>query len=72
MDNFITPGKGIHAYRLFNLAIVDVIGTIIFAIGLSYILKINVLITILSVFLLGIITHRLFHIRTTIDRLLFV
>ena len=35
------PGKGVHKYRIFNIAIVDVILTIIFAYFIAYLLKID-------------------------------
>ena len=75
------PGKGVHSIRIFNIAIVDVLFTIIlalvFAIFFKYVIKIQgtflkiFIITLLSLFILGIILHRLFCVRTTIDKLLF-
>jgi len=67
-------GQGIHSYRIFNIAIVDVLFTVLGA----YIIYLFVpkypysFFYILSgLFLLGIILHRLFCVRTTIDKLLF-
>lgn len=65
-------GKGVHSYRMFNLAIVDIGLTIL----LSYLIyrllpNYNFFIILLSLFLLGIILHRIFCVRTTIDKLLF-
>ena len=65
------PGKGIHSYRLFGIAIADVIMTIIGAILISFFFKISFIKTLLVLFLLGIVLHRLFCVRTTIDKLLF-
>jgi hypothetical protein len=65
------PNKGIHSYRLFGVAIVDVIFTIIGAIIISYFSKRSFIYTVIFLFLLGIILHRLFCVRTTIDTLLF-
>jgi hypothetical protein len=65
------PNKGIHSYRFMGLAIMDVIMTIILAFFISYFLKISFLYTTISLFALGIILHRLFCVRTTIDKLLF-
>ena len=64
------PGKGIH-FHVFGIAIMDVLMTIIGAGILSYIFKWNFLITLIVLFLSGIILHRLFCVRTTIDKLLF-
>jgi uncharacterized membrane protein YcaP (DUF421 family) len=70
-DLFGIPGKGIHSYRVFNVAIVDVIETIIGAAIFSYIFKTHFIYTTIAFFILGIILHRLFCVRTTIDKLLF-
>lgn len=77
-DIFGKPGQGIHQYRLFNIAIFDFVGTILLAIGLYYLLPknlqtvYNLVGLILLVFLTGIVFHRLFCVRTTIDKLLFI
>ena len=68
---FGEPKKGVHSYRLFDLAIVDVIMTIIGAYLLAKYFKLNFVYTMISLFILGIIMHRLFCVRTTIDKLLF-
>lgn len=65
------PGKGIHSYRLFGVAIADVIMTIIGAAILSYIFKWNFTYTLIGFFLLGIILHHMFCVKTTIDKVLF-
>jgi len=65
------PKKGIHSYRIFNIAIADVIMTIIGALIISYLFKFNFWITLIILFLLGIIAHRIFCVNTTVDKLLF-
>jgi uncharacterized membrane protein len=65
------PGKGIHSYRIFNIAIADVIMTIVGAYVLSLIFKTPFIYTLIALFILGIILHRIFCVRTTIDKLLF-
>jgi hypothetical protein len=65
------PGKGIHSYRLFGVAIADVIMTIIGAWLISYFFKLSFVKTLIVLFLLGIILHRLFCVRTTVDKMLF-
>ena len=65
------PNQGLHSYRFLNLAIVDVIMTFLAAILLSYFFKISLLYTSIFLFSLGIILHRLFCVRTTIDKLLY-
>jgi len=64
------PGKGVH-FHVFGIAIMDVVMTIIGAGILSYIFKWNFLITLIVLFLTGIILHRLFCVKTTVDKLLF-
>ena len=68
---FGAPDTGVHKYRIFNIAIVDSLLTIIFAFIISYIFKFNFLITLLILFILGIILHKIFCVKTTIGKLLF-
>ena len=65
------PKTGVHRYRLFGLAIVDVLMTILLAVLISYFFKYPFLVTVVFLFVLGIILHRLFDVRTTIDTLIF-
>jgi hypothetical protein len=65
------PGKGIHSYRLFGVAIMDVIMTIIGAFIIAFFFQTNFAYTLIILFLLGICLHRLFCVRTTVDKLLF-
>jgi len=65
------PKKGIHSYRLFGVAIADVIMTFVGAIILSWLFRWNPWITLIALFLLGIVLHHIFGVRTTIDKLLF-
>lgn len=65
------PDKGIHSYRLFGVAVADVVMTILGAFIISYFSKISFIKTLLVLFLLGIILHRLFCVRTTVDKLIF-
>jgi len=65
-------GEGVHSYRFFNIAIIDVIFTIIGAFIINIFLpKYNFIYILLFLFILGIICHRLFCVRTTIDKILF-
>jgi len=65
------PKKGIHSYRLFGVAIADVIMTFVGAIILSWLFRWNPWTTLIGLFLLGIFLHHIFGVRTTIDKLLF-
>ena len=64
-------GEGVHSYRFANLAIVDVIMTIIAAFIISAVFAISFWKVLAVSFLLGIVLHRFFCVRTTIDKLLF-
>jgi hypothetical protein len=65
--------QGIHRYRFFNLAIMDVLMTFIGSYFLQkiYFKKYSYIQVTIGLFLLGIILHRIFCVRTTIDKLLF-
>ena len=65
------PGKGVHSIRIANIAIVDVILTIVGAYVISRLMQTSFVWTAAGFFLLGIILHRLFCVRTTIDKILF-
>jgi hypothetical protein len=62
---------GIHSYRIFNIAYVDVIMTIVGSLLLAWAMKWSYIKTIIGMFILGIIVHRMFCVRTTVDKLLF-
>jgi hypothetical protein len=74
---FGEPGTGVHSIRIFNIAIVDVILTILGGILIQTILLqwfhiyIELTIVLVSLFILGILLHRMFCVRTTVDKLLF-
>jgi hypothetical protein len=71
-DIFGKVGEGVHSYRIANIAIVDVILTILGAYILHIIFPNYTFTMILLVlFILGILLHRIFCVRTTVDKLLF-
>lgn len=80
-NTFGEPNTGLHSIRVFDIAIVDVLATILLALILTIILKyiikvespfLNVFIIILILlFILGVILHRIFCVKTTIDKLIF-
>ena len=65
------PKKGIHSYRIFNIAIADVIMTLIAAVFIAYIFKLSYFRSAILLFILGIILHQLFCVRTTVNTFLF-
>jgi len=68
---FGKPKEGIHKYRLFDLAIVDVAGTIICSYIISELFKWNFLIVLFVIFVIGILMHMLFCVNTTIGVAIF-
>lgn len=63
--------KGVHSIRLFDIAVLDVLGTILIAWLIAYFFKWNVIIVLVIAFLSGIILHRLFCVNTTLNKLIF-
>ena len=68
---FGKPGEGIHKYRIFDIAIVDTVIVVICALFVAWILKTPFLYTLVCIFILGIIVHRAFCVRTGLDKMLF-
>jgi NhaP-type Na+/H+ or K+/H+ antiporter len=69
-DSLGIPGQGFHTHFL-GIAILDVIGTIILAEILAHVFNWNIYLTLIAVFLTGIVLHRMFCVRTTLDKILF-
>lgn len=67
---FGEPNKGVHSYRLFGVAIVDVVMTIIGAYIISLITGYKFSYVLVFLFILGIILHKIFCVNTTINKLL--
>ena len=65
------PGVGIHSYRIFDIAYMDVIVVLIGSILLAWLLKWNYIRTIIGMFVFGIVVHRIFDVRSTVDKWLF-
>jgi Kef-type K+ transport system membrane component KefB len=65
------PGQGVHSYRIFNIAYVDVIVVLVAAILIAWAMKWSYAKTIVGMFLLGIIVHREFGVKSEVDKLLF-
>tara|TARA_B110000046_G_scaffold185590_1_gene227947 strand:+ start:1020 stop:1265 length:246 start_codon:yes stop_codon:yes gene_type:complete len=67
------PKKGLHSYRVFNIAIVDVLLTFILAKFIQYYImeESELSLILIFCFIAGVILHRVFCVKTTIDKLLF-
>lgn len=61
---FGKPREGTHSLRLFDVAIIDVISTIILGFFLSFFMEWNLWIVILFLFILAEILHLIFCVRT--------
>ena len=67
------PKEGVHSYRFLNIAIFDVLATILLAKVIQYYIipETDIWLILACSFLSGIILHRVFCVKTTIDKLLF-
>ena len=72
-DFFGKPKEGAHKHRFMNIAFIDVALTILLAKFIQYyfFMEYNIWLILFLTFILGILMHRLFCVRTTIDKLLF-
>lgn len=65
-------GEGVHSYRIGGIAVVDVFLTLVAAYLIHLAIPHSSYWTVLFwLFIAGIALHRLFCVRTTVDRLLF-
>jgi len=70
-DIFGRPREGAHAYRVLDIAVVDVAATVIVAFIISRVFDTSFWKSLVVLFIVGIITHRAFCVRTTLDKLVF-
>jgi hypothetical protein len=70
-DLFGKLNTGIHSYKIFNISVLDFGVTAIAAYFIAWFLGTPYLPTLGIFFLFGILVHRLFCVRTTIDKFLF-
>ena len=61
---FGSPRMGIHSYRIFDVAIVDVIGTVLMAWGISTVTPWGFGFVLIALLVLGHILHNLFCVET--------
>ena len=70
-DIFGRPREGAHAYRIFDIAVVDVTATVILAFIIVRLFGLSFWKSLVVLFIIGIISHRAFCVRTTVDKLVF-
>jgi len=69
-DSLGVPGQGFHTH-LMGIAWRDTLATIVGGFIIALVFKFNILYTIIATFIIGILFHRLFCVRTTVDKFLF-
>ena len=77
---FGEPNTGIHSVRVLNFAIFDILATLLGGVFIHQIIivewlkmndRIKLWMVLFFLFALGILLHRMFFVRTTVDKLLF-
>ena len=68
-DIFGKPKEGHHSYRLFNIAIVDTVLTIILGYFISKFFKLKLAHVLVFLFIFAIIIHKIFCVETTLTKL---
>ena len=70
---FGRPGKGVHRFRICNIAVVDVFFTFLLAkfLEIAFFPDSNYYIVLTGTFILGIILHHMFGVVTPIQKFLF-
>ena len=71
-DAFGKPGEGVHSLRVGPFALVDILAVVIVALVLRVMFTGWSIFWILIVlFILGIVAHRMFCVRTALDKMIF-
>lgn len=70
-DIFGKPNEGVHSVRFMGVAIIDFILTVLVALIVSYLFAQNFLMILVILILLGIILHRIFCVKTSVDMAIF-
>ena len=70
-DIFGKPNEGVHSVRFMGIAIIDFILTVLVALIVSYLFAQNFWRILVILILLGIILHRIFCVKTSVDMAIF-
>jgi hypothetical protein len=70
-DLFGKPNTGLRKYRVFDIAILDTAVVIIIGFIISFFTRINIWIILGALFISGVFMHRIFCVRTGVDKMLF-
>lgn len=68
---FGRPREGAHAYRIFDIAVVDVAATVFVAFIIARLFGLSFWKSLVALFIVGILSHRVFCVRTTVDKWVF-
>lgn len=68
---FGVEGQGAHSIRILNIAVVDLLATLLVGALIAYYFKFNLYLTWLVLLIVGILVHRLFCVNSTINMLIF-
>lgn len=70
-DIFGKPNEGGHKYRIFDFAIIDIVMTLLVGYIIHKQTKCNLYLIWIVLFILGIIMHEMFCVKTKLNKLLF-
>ena len=70
---FGAPRTGVHNYRVFDIAVVDYLLTVVVALAAHrcFVPHWNPFVVIFLFQMLGVVAHRVFCVRTKVDKMLF-
>lgn len=63
--------KGFHSFRVLDVAIGDLLLTILASLCIAYVYKVNFFVTLLVALIIGIIAHRLFCVNSKLNTIIF-
>ena len=62
---------GLRKYRIFGIALLDTVVVLLSAILIAWTFRLSYIKTIIAIFILGIVVHRAFCVRTAVDKMIF-
>jgi hypothetical protein len=62
---------GFRKYRVFGIALFDVSVTIVCALLFAWFFRLPYVPTVIAIFILGVFVHRLFCVKTAVDKMIF-
>lgn len=68
---FGKPNEGLHKYKIFDIAIIDVLFTLLFAYLIQKYYDMPLIYIFLILIFIGIIAHKLFDVKTGLNNMIF-